>query len=361
MGMSGGVDSSVAAYLLLQQGFHVEAIFMKNWEEDDREDFCSAGEDLADAQAVCDQLNIKLRTVNFSTEYWDRVFKHFLNEYRAGRTPNPDVLCNKEIKFRAFLDYALSLGADCIATGHYARIMGTGKKLKLIKGRDINKDQSYFLYLLSNEQLAQALFPIGEMEKSEVRKIAVELALPVASKKDSTGICFIGERPFADFLKTYIDEKPGKIITVDGKIIGDHNGLTFFTHGQRQGLGIGGGQGDSNQPWYVVKKDLEKNQLIVAQGKDHPALFSDILYANQLHWISGASPAFDSAEKDAGLQAFTCTAKTRYRQPDQQCTVEPDKNGGVWVTFSQPQRAVTPGQSLVFYREDECIGGGIIT
>ncbi len=349
VGLSGGVDSSVAAWLLQQQGYQVEALFMKNWEEDDTREYCSAAEDLRDAAAVCERLGIPLRTINFSAEYWDRVFSYFLHEYEAGRTPNPDVLCNKEIKFRAFLDHALEHGADCIATGHYVRTDRHRGRIRLLKGSDPDKDQSYFLYLLTQQQLANALFPLGEMTKSEVRRLAAELALPVAAKKDSTGICFIGERPFTRFLKRYIDERPGDICTLDGKVIGRHTGLTFFTIGQRQGLGIGGMQGECNEPWYVVRKDLAANRLIVAQGARHPALYRSQCEVEQLHWI-GPPPAAPTVH---------CKAKTRYRQPDQACRVEIHGDRAT-VCFTEPQRALTPGQSLVLYDDDECLGGGII-
>ena len=349
VGLSGGVDSSVAAYLLQRQGYQVEALFMKNWEEDDTREYCSAAEDLHDAKAVCEQLDIPLRTINFSAEYWDRVFAYFLREYKAGRTPNPDVLCNKEIKFRAFLDHALDCGADYIATGHYVRTDRQRGRVRLLKGSDPNKDQSYFLYLLNQQQLEKSLFPLGGMKKSAVREMAADLALPVAQKKDSTGICFIGERPFRDFLKKYTGEQPGDICTLTGEIVGHHPGLTFFTIGQRQGLGIGGIQGDHNEPWYVVNKDLANNRLIVAQGAKHPALYRSQCRVEQLHWI-GAAPR---------ESALHCHAKTRYRQPDQACKVNLSGHQAS-VCFTEPQRAITPGQSLVFYEGDECLGGGII-
>jgi len=350
VGMSGGVDSSVAADLLLHAGHHVEGLFMKNWEEDDSPEYCTAAEDLADAEQVCKMLGIRLHTVNFSSEYWDRVFEYFLSEYRAGRTPNPDIMCNKEIKFRAFLDHALTLGADFIATGHYARIGKNGDQFTLLKGMDTNKDQSYFLYTLGQAQLSRTLFPIGELEKSEVRKIAAERGFANSQKKDSTGICFIGERNFRDFLQRYIPAQPGPMRTPDGIGMGTHQGLMFYTLGQRQGLGIGGQKESTEEPWYVVEKDIENNTLIVAQGHDHPLLFHWEMDAVHLHWVSGKMPE----------KPFSCMAKTRYRQADQACIVTPE-NDRLWhVRFEHPQRALTPGQSVVFYMDDCCLGGGII-
>jgi len=359
VGMSGGVDSSVAAYLLLQQGYQVEGLFMKNWEEDDDTEYCTAKADLRDAQAVCDRLGIHLHTANFAAEYWDGVFEHFLQEYRAGRTPNPDILCNREIKFKAFLDYASELGADFIATGHYARVRSEDSNTWLIKGRDSNKDQSYFLSAVPEQSLARSLFPVGELEKSEVRALAAEQGFVTHDKKDSTGICFIGERKFKDFLQRYLAAQPGDIETVDGEVIGRHSGLMYHTHGQRQGLGIGGLAGYSDAPWYVVDKDLPRNVLIVAQGTDHPSLFASTLMAGQVAWINVPAPALP----------LRCTAKIRYRQADQPCLVElePADNDvsapsgrRVKVQFEQPQRAVTPGQTIVFYQDDICLGGGII-
>lgn len=348
VGLSGGVDSAVAALLLQQQGYTVEGLFMKNWEEDDTEEYCTAAEDLRDAQAVAAKLDIPLHTVNFSAEYWDRVFEHFLHEYRAGRTPNPDILCNREIKFRAFLDHALGLGADYIATGHYARIRRE-PTVQLHKGRDPNKDQSYFLYLLDQSQLGHALFPLGDLEKSQVRRLAREAGFANHAKKDSTGICFIGERKFRDFLARYVPAQPGAIESVDGMPLGRHQGLMYYTLGQRQGLEIGGVSGHAEQPWYVTAKDLARNVLVVAQGHDHPALFGSELRATQLHWIEGTVP-------DLPLD---CAAKIRYRQPQQTCRVM--NEDGQWrVCFAQPQRAITPGQSVVFYRGEQCLGGGII-
>ncbi|MGI9277069.1 MAG: tRNA 2-thiouridine(34) synthase MnmA [Endozoicomonas sp.] len=350
VGMSGGVDSSVSALLLLQQGYQVEGLFMKNWEEDDGTEYCTSMEDLADAQDVCDKLGIELHKANFAAEYWDNVFEHFLNEYRNGRTPNPDILCNKEIKFKAFLDYAMHLGADYIATGHYTRREVADDQILMKKGLDSNKDQSYFLHQVGHEQLARTLFPVGELEKSEVRQLAEQHGLITHNKKDSTGICFIGERRFRDFLKQYLPAQPGKIKTLDGDTIGEHSGLMYHTIGQRQGLGIGGLKGASESPWYVVEKDLENNVLQVAQGNNHPMLFSDALIASEIFWISGQVP-----EVPAKL-----TAKVRYRQQDQACRLELREDGKYVVIFDEPQRAVTPGQSVVFYDGQVCLGGGVI-
>ena len=350
VGMSGGVDSSVAALLLLEQGYHVEGLFMKNWEEDDTEDYCSASVDLADAQSVSDDLGIKLHTANFSSEYWDRVFEYFLAEYKAGRTPNPDIMCNKEIKFKAFLDHALELGAEAIATGHYARIDKNNEQIKMLKGVDNNKDQTYFLYTLGQHQLAHSLFPVGEIEKAEVRDIAKKAGFDTATKKDSTGICFIGERKFKDFLQRFLPAQPGEIITPEGDIVGKHHGLMYYTLGQRQGLGIGGLKTASEAPWFVVDKNLETNQLIAAQGHNHPLLLKQQLTASQLHWVAGKPPA----------DSFQCKAKTRYRQADQACSVTKQADESYQVCFDEPQRAITPGQSVVFYQDDECLGGGII-
>jgi tRNA-specific 2-thiouridylase len=350
VGMSGGVDSAVTALLLLEQGFDVEGLFMKNWEEDDTDEYCTAEEDLKDAQSVSDNLGIKLHTVNFSTEYWDRVFAYFLAEYRAGRTPNPDIMCNKEIKFKAFLDYAKSLGATAIATGHYARINQINDKYQLLKGKDRNKDQSYFLYALGQQQLAQSRFPVGQLEKNQVRDLATKHQFSNARKKDSTGICFIGERNFKDFLQTYLPAQPGDIITPENVVIGEHQGLMYYTIGQRQGLGIGGLQNASEAPWYVLAKSLEDNKLIVGQGHQHPLLFKNELYAKDLHWIA-----------ETGItHSFECHAKIRYRQSDQDCKVTPITENELQVTFDQPQRAITSGQSIVFYDNEVCLGGGII-
>ena len=350
-GMSGGVDSSVSAFILQQQGYQVEGLFMKNWEEDDDTDYCTAAADLADAQAVCDKLGIKLHKINFAAEYWDNVFEHFLSEYKAGRTPNPDILCNKEIKFKAFLEYAAEdLGANYIATGHYVRRRGTDDNAQLLRGLDVNKDQSYFLYTLSSKQVGQSLFPVGDIEKPIVRAIAEDLGLITAKKKDSTGICFIGERKFKDFLARYLPAQPGNIRTVEGDIIGRHDGLMYHTLGQRKGLGIGGVKGASEEAWYVVEKDLVNNELIVAQGHDHSALLSTGLIAQQLHWV----------DRQRIREPLRCTVKTRYRQTDVPCIIEPIDDESIKVIFDEPQIAVTPGQSAVFYLDEVCLGGGII-
>ncbi|KGM29324.1 tRNA 2-thiouridine(34) synthase MnmA [Photorhabdus aegyptia] len=351
VGMSGGVDSSVSAYLLQQQGYQVAGLFMKNWEEDDDEEYCSAAADLADAQSVCDKLGIELHTVNFAAEYWDNVFEHFLSEYRAGRTPNPDILCNKEIKFKAFLEFAAEdLGADYIATGHYVRRKDINGKSQLLRGLDNNKDQSYFLYTLSHQQIAQSLFPVGELEKPEVRRIAEEIGLATAKKKDSTGICFIGERKFRDFLGRYLPAKPGPIMTVDGETVGEHQGLMYHTLGQRKGLGIGGTKEGSEEPWYVIDKDVQNNILIVAQGHEHPRLMSTGLIAQQLHWV----------DRETLTEKIHCVVKTRYRQQDIPCTVTPINEDKIEVRFANPVAAVTPGQSAVFYQGEVCLGGGVI-
>ncbi|OGT57477.1 MAG: tRNA 2-thiouridine(34) synthase MnmA [Gammaproteobacteria bacterium RIFCSPHIGHO2_12_FULL_43_28] len=348
VGMSGGVDSSVAAYLLKKAGHHVEGVFMKNWEGDDRDNYCPAALDMADAESVAERLHIDLHMVNFANEYWERVFAHFLDEYRAGRTPNPDILCNKEIKFAAFLDYARQRGADFIATGHYARISQHKAETQLLKGLDDQKDQSYFLHALSSDQLSQSLFPVGDLPKPIVREIAKEQGFENHNKKDSTGICFIGERKFKTFLNDYLPAKPGKIETLEGEVIGTHDGLMFYTIGQRQGLQIGGRKDKAELPWYVAEKDLVRNVLIVVQGIDHPALLKQTLKAS-LHWINGAPP-----------QGIALAAKTRYRQSDQACRIESLSGTSCLVQFNEPQRAVTPGQSVVFYQGDICLGGGII-
>lgn len=349
VGLSGGVDSSVSALLLKQQGYRVEGLFMKNWDEDDGTGNCSAMEDLMDATAVAGRLDIPLYTVSFSEEYWDRVFEHFLAEYKAGRTPNPDILCNKEIKFRAFLDHAVTLGADYIATGHYVRNRVDGDSAQLLRGLDSNKDQSYFLHAVPGSRIARTLFPVGELDKKEVRRIAEEAGLVTHDKKDSTGICFIGERRFSEFLRQYLPAQPGDIETPEGRVIGRHQGLMYHTIGQRQGLGIGGMAEFGTDPWYVAEKDLERNVLIAVQGKQHPLLFSRGLYAWHIDWISGQAPELP----------LRCTAKTRYRQPDQVCTLEAVAEG-YRVVFDEPQRAVTPGQSVVFYQDEVCLGGGVI-
>ena len=361
VGMSGGVDSSVSAVLLQQAGFHVEGLFMKNWEEDDGSEYCTAMTDLADAQAVADKIGIKLHTANFAMEYWDNVFEHFLAEYQAGRTPNPDILCNKEIKFKAFLDYAsgsqFGLGADFIATGHYARRgFGQDGRAQLLRGLDTNKDQSYFLHAVGGDKIAKTLFPIGELEKPQVRAIAQKYDLITANKKDSTGICFIGERKFKDFLQQYLPAQKGDIYTDDGIKIGTHDGLMYYTIGQRGGIGIGGVANRPEEPWFVLHKDLTNNRLIVGQGHDHAMLQSDELTAYKLDW--GIAPP----AQIFGKQGFRCTAKTRYRQSDQDCTVFAlDETGDtVKVVFDDAQRAVTQGQSVVFYDGDICLGGGVI-
>jgi len=347
VGLSGGVDSAVTAYLLQQAGHKVEAIFMKNWEGDDTTEYCSAENDYQDAQAVCDQLNIPLQIVNFADEYWQNVFTYFLDEYRQGRTPNPDILCNKEIKFKAFLNYAKQCNADYIATGHYARI--AVDSMQLLKGCDISKDQSYFLHRLNTQQLAQSIFPLGELNKTKVRAIAQSLGLKNHAKKDSTGICFIGERKFKSFLKEYLAAQPGKIETLTGEIVGQHDGMMFYTIGQRQGLQIGGLKGKAEQPWYVVSKDLKRNVLIVVQDNQHPALYQSSLIALDLYWINKI-PSFPCKTK----------AKIRYRQADQDCIIEQLAINRYQIRFTEPQRAVTPGQAIVFYQDDICLGGGII-
>ncbi|MDO8333027.1 MAG: tRNA 2-thiouridine(34) synthase MnmA [Pseudomonas sp.] len=349
VGMSGGVDSSVSALLLLEQGYQVEGLFMKNWEEDDGSEYCTAMDDLADAQAVCDRIGIKLHTANFAAEYWDNVFEHFLAEYKAGRTPNPDILCNREIKFKAFLDYALMLGADLIATGHYVRRRDIDGRTELLKGLDPNKDQSYFLHAVGGEQLAKTLFPVGELEKPAVRAIAEQHQLATAKKKDSTGICFIGERRFSDFLKQYLPAQPGVIETTAGESIGQHHGLMYHTIGQRQGLGIGGLKDAGDEPWYVLGKDMARNVLLVGQGNEHPLLFSQALLVSEMFWVN---PLDVSSPRQL-------TAKVRYRQSDQACTLE-QTGDGYRAVFEQPQRAVTPGQSVVFYAGEVCLGGGVI-
>ncbi len=351
VGMSGGVDSSVSAYLLKSQGYDVQGVFMKNWEEDDNEEYCAAAEDLADAQAVADKLDIPLTSINFAAEYWDNVFEYFLDEYKAGRTPNPDIMCNKEIKFKAFLEYAAEdLGADYIATGHYVQRTCKDGKWAMLRGADDNKDQSYFLYTLAHEHIAKTLFPIGSIAKPEVRKIAQEQGLITHDKKDSTGICFIGERKFKDFLSQYLPAQPGKIVTAEGEDIGTHQGLMYHTLGQRKGLLIGGTKEHGDEPWYVVDKDVKKNELVVGQGADHPRLYSNGLIANQLHWVN----------REVLGTTTKMAVKTRYRQTDIACTVEPIDSDTVRVLFDEPQKAVTPGQSAVFYLGDTCLGGGII-
>ena len=350
VGMSGGVDSSVSAWLLQQQGYEVEGLFMKNWEEDDTEEYCSASVDLADAEQVCERLGIRLHTVNFATEYWDNVFEHFLHEYRAGRTPNPDIMCNREIKFKAFLDHAQMLGASRIATGHYVRSRERNGRVELLRGLDPNKDQSYFLYALNQYQIGHALFPVGELEKSAVRDIAREQGFTVHAKKDSTGICFIGERKFRDFLQRFLPAQPGEIVDLDGRIIGEHGGLMYYTIGQRQGLGIGGIEQGSELPWYVIDKDLEHNRLLVAQGVDHPRLFYPRCQVTDLHWIG----------EPVTTLPYACSAKIRYRQQDSGCRIVAIDGEQAVVEFEQAQRALTPGQALVLYAGEVCLGGGTI-
>ena len=353
VGMSGGVDSSVSAALLIEQGYRVEGLFMKNWEDDDGTEYCTAMRDLSDAQSVCDTIGIPLHTANFAMEYWDRVFEHFLKEYQAGRTPNPDILCNKEIKFRAFLEYALTLGADFIATGHYTRRGAlyqnqAGENVaQLFRGLDHNKDQSYFLHAVHGRALAKTLFPVGALLKPQVRAKAESLGLSTATKKDSTGICFIGERRFKDFLQQYLPAQKGEIVTDDG--------LMYYTLGQRGGIGVGGLKDQAEGAWFVLAKDLNHNQLIMGQGHDHPLMLSTTLWSEPIDWIEGDAPMRDD-------QPLRCTAKTRYRQSDQRCTVflNEDDHGSVKVVFDELQRAVTPGQSVVFYQDDRCLGGGVI-
>lgn len=350
VGLSGGVDSSVAALLLVEQGYDVHGLFMKNWEDAVDTGYCAAAEDLEDARAVCETLHIPLHQVNFTAEYQQRVFRYFLDEYRAGRTPNPDVLCNTEIKFKAFLEHARRLGADYIATGHYVRCVERDGRWHLLKGGDPGKDQSYFLHGLNQAQLAGALFPVGGLLKAQVRERAAAAGLLTHAKKDSTGICFIGERRFREFLSRYLPAQPGPIQTPNGATVGAHAGLMFHTIGQRQGLGIGGRKAGSGEPWYVAGKDLARNTLMVVQGHDHPALFQRRLRASPLHWIADEPPALP----------LTCAAKIRYRQSDQPCVVESSDEQGAEVGFTEPQRAIAPGQSVVFYHGDECLGGGII-
>jgi tRNA-specific 2-thiouridylase len=356
IGMSGGVDSSVAAWMLKEQGYEVIGLFMKNWEDDDDSEYCSTRQDWIDAASVADVVGVDIEAVNFAAEYKDRVFADFLREYQAGRTPNPDVLCNAEIKFKAFLDHAMHLGADLIATGHYARVRQNpaSERFELLKAFDHTKDQSYFLHRLNQAQLSKTLFPLGEIPKTEVRKIAEKLQLPNAAKKDSTGICFIGERPFRDFLNRYLSYKPGPMKTPDGKVVGQHVGLSFYTLGQRKGIGIGGvktyqNADGSSDAWYVARKDIENNTLWVVQGHDHPWLLSSALTAGQASWIAGEAPA-----------AGPLSAKTRYRQADVPCSVAPDGLLQFGLDFSDAQWAVTPGQSAVLYDGDVCLGGGII-
>ena len=350
VGLSGGVDSSVAALLLKEQGYDVIGVFMKNWEEKDDEGVCTATEDYEDVKKVAHQIGIPYYTVNFEKEYWDRVFEYFLEEFKKGRTPNPDVICNKEIKFKAFLDYALKLDADYLATGHYAKIDKKDNSYRLLKGNDDNKDQTYFLCTLGQRQLEKTMFPIGDIEKDQVREIAIKYGLKTAEKKDSTGICFIGERNFKEFLSNYFPAQKGVIKTLSGEVVGEHDGLMYYTFGQRRGLGLGGGIGDgSGRPWYVADKDLVDNVLYVVQGTNHSALFSRGLIASELHWVKGEIPS----------KEFSCSAKFRYRQKDQGVKVKLEGDS-CKVIFDNKQRAVTPGQFVVFYKEQECLGGGVI-
>jgi tRNA-specific 2-thiouridylase len=353
IGMSGGVDSSVAAHLLKQQGYDVVGLFMKNWEDDDDSEYCSTREDWIDAASVADVIGVDIEAVNFSAEYKDRVFAEFLREYQAGRTPNPDVLCNAEIKFKSFLDHAIKLGADLIATGHYARVREADGGFQLLKAADGTKDQSYFLHRLNQAQLSKTLFPLGELHKTEVRRIAEELKLPNAKKKDSTGICFIGERPFREFLNRYLSYAPGPMKTPEGETVGEHVGLSFYTLGQRKGIGLGGMKSHQNpvgesDAWYVAKKDVVNNTLYVVQGHDHPWLLSSSLTAGQVSWVAGEAPAQEQL-----------AAKTRYRQADVACRHRSGE-GHFTLSFTDPQWAVTPGQSAVLYDGDVCLGGGII-
>lgn len=353
VGMSGGVDSSVTAWLLKEQGYEVIGLFMKNWEDDDDSEYCSTRQDWIDVVSVADLIGVDVEAVNFAAEYKDRVFADFLREYSAGRTPNPDVLCNAEIKFKAFLDHAMSLGADTIATGHYARVRqapDASGRFELLKALDHTKDQSYFLHRLNQAQLSRTLFPLGEIPKTRVREIAAEIGLPNAKKKDSTGICFIGERPFRDFLNRYLPTSPGPMLTPEGTRVGEHIGLAFYTLGQRKGIGLGGSRDGNGDAWYVARKDMATNTLYVVQGHEHPWLLSATLRAADLSWVSGTAPA-DGAQ---------ISAKTRYRQSDAPCAVDAVDEGGLSLRFADDQWAVTPGQSAVLYDGDVCLGGGII-
>ncbi len=350
VGMSGGVDSSVAAWLLKEQGFEVVGLFMKNWEDDDDDEYCSTRQDFLDAAAAADVIGVDFEAVNFAAEYKDRVFAEFLREYSAGRTPNPDVLCNAEIKFKAFLDHAMRMGAAKIATGHYARLRETEARVELLKGLDPGKDQSYFLHRLTQAQLSKALFPVGHLQKSEVRRIAAEAGLPNHAKKDSTGICFIGERPFREFLQRYLPKAPGAMITPEGRRVGEHQGLMYYTIGQRQGLGIGGSRDGDGTPWFVADKRLTENELVVVQGHDHPLLLKSELKAADASWIAGSAP------QDGGLGA-----KTRYRQTDANCRMDRAEGEEFSLHFGDPQWAITPGQSAVLYRGEVCLGGGVIS
>lgn len=348
VGLSGGVDSAVSALLLKQQGYDVQGLFMKNWEEDDNAEFCSAKEDLADVRAVCKKLDIPLHTANFSQEYWQNVFSDFLTEYKAGRTPNPDILCNKEIKFKAFLEYALKLGADYIATGHYVQKSQDGAHYQLLKGLDNNKDQSYFLYTITQFALSKSLFPVGHLEKSQVRELAKVADLINHAKKDSTGICFIGERKFKTFLQDFMVNQPGEMQTPEGEVVGQHDGLMYYTLGQRQGLFIGGRKGAKEQPWYVVAKDVAANILYVTQEMEHPWHFTKTLIAKNVHLINPLPTN------------LVASAKIRYRQTSQACQISMVDDESLQITFDEPQRSATPGQSVVLYQDTICLGGGII-
>ena len=350
VGLSGGVDSAVAALLLVQQGYQVEGLFMDNWEDGEDESYCTAAEDFQDARQICETLGVPLHKVNFAAEYRERVFRHFLDGYAAGYTPNPDVLCNSEIKFKAFLDHALRLGATHIATGHYARLTRGPAGVKLLKARDDAKDQSYFLHAVPQAALQRAMFPLGELLKTDTRALAKQAGFANHDKKDSTGICFIGERRFNEFLGKYLPAQPGEIVTPEGRVMGRHNGLMYYTLGQRQGIGIGGARDTAASPWYVAGKDMERNRLLVVQGHDHPLLLSGALEAASLQWVAGMAPAMP----------LRCSAKTRYRQADQACRIGAIETGSCNVVFDLPQRAVTPGQYAVFYAGDECLGGGVI-
>ena len=350
IGMSGGVDSSVAAWILKQQGYNVIGLFMKNWEDDDNSEYCSSRQDWLDVVSVADLIGIDVEAVNFASEYKDRVFAEFLREYSAGRTPNPDVLCNAEIKFKAFLDHAMSLGAEAIATGHYAKTARVGEEVHLLKAIDETKDQSYFLYRLNQQQLKHVIFPLGGIRKTVIREIAQKIGLPNAAKKDSTGICFIGERPFREFLNRYLPNKPGPIKTEDGKTVGEHVGLAFYTLGQRKGIGMGGSKDGTGDPWFVAKKDIQTNTLYIVQGHDHPWLLNQLLSASQISWTSDFAPELGSY-----------SAKTRYRQVDAPCQLSALTKDLFTLNFDEAQWAVTPGQSAVIYSGDRCLGGGIIT
>ena len=351
VGLSGGVDSSVAALLLKEQGYDVVGLFMKNWEDDDDDEYCSSKQDLIDAVSVADRIGIEIEAVNFSKEYKERVFQNFLDEYQAGRTPNPDIFCNSEIKFKAFLDHAMGLGADLIATGHYAQVREKNGLFQLLKAEDGSKDQSYFLYRLNQAQLSKTLFPLGHLLKREVREIARRENLATSEKKDSTGICFIGERPFREFLNRYLPREPGEMQTPEGKVVGQHDGLMYYTLGQRQGLKIGGSRESNGEPWFVAAKDMQRNVLVVVQGHEHPLLLNDGLVADQLHWIAGHEPETH----------WVYAAKTRYRQPDAPCEIDRISSGSTDIRFGQKQWAITPGQSAVVYESQVCLGGGIIT